>query len=288
MQAPFKPLRLLRRAAGLALLGLAALAPLAHASAITPPTPESPNAGEIESAYVIALVVFIAIVVVVNAALIIAALRFRARRDRQVKRTPRRRRGQFSAGAVLTVIAAALFTIGAVFTERTSDVDPSGPDGLQAASTRTAQVGISPPAEDAEPLTIAVSGQQWIWRFGYPDGTFSYYELVVPVDTTVILELASTDVLHRWWVPALGGKFDAVPGQANRTWFKAEREGTFEGQSAAFSGPGYATMRARVRVVGSTEYKAWLGRQAAEIQAAQEAVQRQVETGSVPGLEAIE
>ena len=52
------------------------------------------------------------------------------------------------------------------------------------------------------PLQIQASGQQWLWRYEYPDGeTFSYYELVVPVDTAVIVNLASTDVVHRWFVP---------------------------------------------------------------------------------------
>ena len=282
------PFRLLIRAAALGLLGLAILAPIAHGQAITPPTPESPNAGDIESAYLIALVVFILIVVVVNVGLILPAIRSRGRRRVSAARAPRRRICQLRAGTGLGLLAAALFTVGVVFTERASEVDPAGPAGLKAAAGRTAQVGIAPPTDAGEPLTIEVSGQQWIWRYDYPDGIFSYYELVVPVDTPVILELASTDVLHSWWVPALGGKFEANPGKTNRTWFKAEREGTFDGQSAAFSGPGYASMRARVRVVNTTEYNAWLTRQAADIQSAQEAVQEQVETGTVPGLDALE
>ena len=288
LPGPIKVLRLFSRAIALAVIGAAVAAPLAHGQALTPPTPESPNASEIETSYLIALVVFIVIVVVVNLALILPAVRSRARRSNTVEPTRRRRGGQRRAGTALTVLAAALFTVGVVFTERASEVDPSGPDGLQAAAVRTAQVGIEPPVGDTEPLTIEVSGQQWLWRYVYPDGTFSFYELVVPVDTTVVLELTSTDVLHSWWVPSLGGKFEVSPGQTNRTWFKADREGTFDGQSAAFSGPGYASMRARVRAVSTSEYNAWLSRQAADIQTAQEAVQEQVETGSVPGLGALE
>ena len=60
----------------------------------------------------------------------------------------------------------------------------------------------STPSSQA-PLVIRACGQQWIWRYEYPDGTYSYYELVVPVDTAVILHLCSTDVVHRWWVPGL-------------------------------------------------------------------------------------
>ena len=64
---------------------------------------------------------------------------------------------------------------------------------------------------------IDAIAQQWLWRFEYPGGTpghrtFTYGELVVPVDTPVILDITSTDVLHSWWVPALGGQVQATPG----------------------------------------------------------------------------
>jgi cytochrome c oxidase subunit II len=152
---------------------------------------------------------------------------------------------------------------------------------------RVAQRGLELPAGEDEPLRIKAAGQQWVWRYKYPDGTFSFYELVVPVDTAVVVEIDSIDVVHRWWVPSLGGKFDAVPGRINRAWFRADEEGVFEGQSAAFSGTGYSTMRTAVRVVSAAEYQAWLEQQAADIQAAQEQVQAEVvargATGTPPG-----
>ena len=90
-------------------------------------------------------------------------------------------------------------------------------------------------------------------------------------------ELGSTDVVHRWWVPGLGGKFDAVPGQSNQTWFKAADTGVFDGQSYALLGASYAVMRTRVRVVSVEEYEAWLDEQAAGIQEAETLVQEQIE-----------
>ncbi|MGI9558024.1 MAG: cytochrome c oxidase subunit II [Solirubrobacterales bacterium] len=290
MPRPTKPLRIVLRALLLAGLLVALAAPLAHGSAITPPTPESPNASDIESSYLVTLIVFIIVVVLVNAALVYAAVRFRARGRNDSRPRPARRRSPLKVSSVLAVVAGALFAVGVVFAERASDVESSGPDGLQASSARTAQLDIAPPVADATPLTIQVSGQQWLWRYAYPDenNTFSFYELVVPVDTTVILELTSTDVVHTWWVPALGGKFQVEPGQTSRTWFKAEREGVFDGQSAQFSGPGYASMRARVRVVSPTDYNAWLSQQSQNISEAQAAVQEQVASGNVPGLGALE
>jgi cytochrome c oxidase subunit 2 len=271
------PKRLIPLAVTLAALVLAALPAIAHAVPLAPEDGASPNADDTTAIYWVMLFVAAVIVVAVNLALVAAVVRFRARRGREATRVRAGRGVHARVAALLAVVAVAIFVVGVIFTSQVRDVEPSGPEGLQAASSRTAQLGVSPPAGDGQPLSILVSGQQWLWRYEYPDGTFSYYELVVPVDTTVMLELDSTDVVHRWWVPALGGKFDATPGRDNQTWFKAEEEGVYEGHSAQFSGPGYATMRARVRVVSVSEYEAWLDQQKADIQDAQEAVQERVQ-----------
>ena len=260
----------------LGLLGLAAAAPVAGAIPLAPESPNSPNADDLRNAYGAMLVIAIVAGAAINAGLIFAVLRFRANRDREPARVVGAGRIQLRVGTLLGAIALAIFVFGVAFAVKARDLEASGPEGLEASSMRFAQLGLEPPSGGGEPLEIEVSGQQWLWRYEYPDGTFSYYDLVVPVDTTVVLTIVSTDVTHRWWVPALGGKFDAVPGRANETWFKAEEEGDYLGQSAQFSGPAYPTMRARVTVVSATEYQAWLDEQKAGIQEAQEAVQRQI------------
>jgi cytochrome c oxidase subunit 2 len=106
----------------------------------------------------------------------------------------------------------------------------------------------------------------------------------VPVDTAVVLHLDSTDLIHRWSIPALGGAFDAVPGSENQTWFRADETGTYEGRSTAFSGPGYNAMRAKVTVLEPTEYEAWLTEQASAIRSAQDSVQEAVDEGTAPGV----
>jgi cytochrome c oxidase subunit 2 len=257
-------------------------------SVLTPESPASPNTDEMQAAYVVMLVVAVAIGVAINAALVVAAVRFRARRGRTaVRRTVGRRTiPRLSAG--LGALALAVFLLGVVYTESAREAEPSGPAGLQAASARLAQTSIAPPpvAEGVETLTINAIGQQWLWRYEYPpresqDQTFapvfSYYELVVPVDTTVILNITSTDVLHRWSVPALAGEVDAVPGQVTTAWFKAEEEGSYEGRSYAFSGPAYPTMRTRVSVVRPEEYESFLTTQERDIQEAQGFVQQRAE-----------
>jgi cytochrome c oxidase subunit 2 len=266
-------------AAWIAAVGSAVAPSAAGAVPVAPESPQSPNADDITTVYWVMIVIGGLIAVAINAVLIAAVVRFRAARGRTAARTRAGRGVQARAAAGLWVVAAAVLVLGIVYTVQARDVAPGGPEGLQASSSRTAQLGLETPPGDVEPLEVLVSGQQWVWRFEYPDGTFSYYELVVPVDTPVILRLESTDVVHRWWIPALGGKFDAVPGTVNETWFRADEEGTYEGQSAAYSGPSYPTMRARVKVVSATDYQSWLDQQAADIQEAQEFVQERVQGG---------
>ena len=79
--------------------------------------------------------------------------------------------------------------------------------------------------------------------------------------TTVTLRIRAQDVQHSWWIPALGGKFDAVPGYTNFTWFKAKRLGTYTGQCAELCGRNHANMTARVTVVSPAAYQAWFARQ---------------------------
>ena len=91
----------------------------------------------------------------------------------------------------------------------------------------------------------------------------------MPVNTTVTLKVYSSDVIHSWWVPKLGGKVDAVPGHVNETWFRAEEEGTYEGTCAELCGEGHADMRTRVVVLPADEYEAWAEQQTADIKEAQ-------------------
>ena len=82
-------------------------------------------------------------------------------------------------------------------------------------------------------------------------------ELHAPVNRAVQVDIHSQDVDHSWWIPALGGKFDAIPGNPTKTWFKADQVGTYRGQCGEFCGVYHAAMQrkrgraepARVRVV---------------------------------------
>ncbi len=264
---------------------LALMPATALAGTLTPDSPASPNADDTQLAYIVMVVLATVIALAMIAGLIgavrgrgsskgAAATREEARRTRGTSAIQRR------VGGALSVLVLIVFIFGIVLTEDARKVEATGTDGLA-----TAQVNLDLP-EGGKPLEIEVSGQQWLWRYEYPDGTFSYEKLVVPVDTEVVLNVISTDILHRWWVPALGPQVDAVPGQMNHTWFKADEEGTYDGRSTQFSGPSYAQMRAQVEVVSPSEYEGWLAQQAADIKDAQDKVKELVLRGVAPGQSA--
>ena len=243
---------------------------------LSPQSAHSPSADDINTLYWVMLAIGIVLLLAINGALLAMIMRFRSARGREPRRLVVRRPIQVGTAAAFGVLVVVAFVLGVVVTHDAKKVEASGPDGLQATSSLTAQRGLNLPVTSASnaPLEIKACGQQWIWRYEYPDGTYSYYELVVPVDTAVILHLCSTDVVHRWWVPGLSGKFDATPGESNNTWFKADEEGVFDGASYAFSGASYAVMRTRVRVVDVPTYQSWLEQQGKDIQEAQTFVQQ--------------
>lgn len=295
---PTRPsIRIWRRSCAVALVVLASSAVPAQASIFGPPQAHSPNAGDIRTTYWVMLIVIALIAVVALGALLVAATRFQERRE-EPRRTSAGRGAIARVGLGLGVVALAIFIFGIVMTDKVRKIEPSGPAGLQASASTFAQVGADgiPSVTEAQvqatenasgknpsapgspnpagPLQIQAVGQQWLWRFEYPGGrqgarTFSYGELVVPVDTAVVLNVTSTDVLHSWFVPALGGQLDAVPGLVNRTWFKADRTGVYRGNSTVFSGTNYPAMRADVRVVTPAEYQGFLDQQAKDLKSAQ-------------------
>jgi heme/copper-type cytochrome/quinol oxidase subunit 2 len=243
---------------------------------IGPHAAHSPNADDMNTLYWVMLVLGLVLLVGINLAVIGLVMRFRSARGREPRRLVVRRAAQFGTAGVFALIVLATFVVGVIQTHDAKKVEASGPNGLHATSSLTAQRSLDLPvtSQSTAPLQIQACGQQWIWRYQYPDGTYSYYELVVPVDTAVILHLCSTDVVHRWWVPGLSPKMDATPGSSNSTWFKADETGVYDGASYAYSGASYAVMRTSVRVVDVPTYQAWLEQQAAGIQEAQSFVQQ--------------
>jgi cytochrome c oxidase subunit 2 len=112
-------------------------------------------------------------------------------------------------------------------------------------------------------IPVTVEGHQFYWQFDYPGGARSINTLYVPVGAVVDLKVIATDVIHSWWIPALGGKIQAIPGHPNHTWFMAEKAGTYEGQCAELCGVYHAAMTGRVVAESQADYDAYVGSQAA-------------------------
>jgi len=131
--------------------------------------------------------------------------------------------------------------------------------------------------KDFQPVTtydfeIAVSGHQFGWSYTYPEGFTVHQEgtlagdvtpFVVPVNKLIRLRLQGTDVIHSWWVPAISGKTDAVPGYDNFTWLKIDTVGTWRGECAELCGAGHSTMQIIVQSMSQYDYERWVRQQLA-------------------------
>jgi cytochrome c oxidase subunit 2 len=246
----------------------------------TPQSGGSPNANEISSLYKIALYIALVIFVLVEGGLAYALVKFRARKGAvaaQIRGNTRLEVGWTVAASVILLALAVL-----TFAKLSSIQDPanSSPGGDKLAGSSGPLYASSerklPP--NGKSLNIQVIGRQYIWQFIYPgasepDGLgapYSYEQLEVPTNTTVTLDIVSADVVHSWWIPALGGKFQAVPGYHNYTWFKVEKPGVYRGQCAILCGRGHARMIATVKAVPPAQFDQWLSYQKTLIQEANE------------------
>ena len=150
-------------------------------------------------------------------------------------------------------------------------------------------------------MTLKVTGHQWKWRYEYledgvdffsalaPESREAIYgdpssrehyllevdhEVVLPVGRKVRILLTADDVIHAWWVPALGMKKDAIPGFINELWTRIDEPGVYRGQCAELCGKDHGYMPIVVRAVPEEEYVAWLGERHAEQEMVARAAER--------------
>lgn len=196
---------------------------------------------------------------------------------------------------VVAIIAGAV--VGGVVVRRHREADPSkggviesrGGVGWVYAATGVSTLVLllfigwtlvtmaqsGPPAGPA--LTVDVSARQWWWSFGYAasagePGFTTANEIHIPVGQPVRFLLSSPDVIHSFWVPALGGKTDVVPGRVNETWLEADKPGVYRGQCAEYCGEEHAEMALRVIAESPPDFAAWRQKQAAPAAATGSAV----------------
>ncbi len=148
-------------------------------------------------------------------------------------------------------------------------------------------------------MTIKVTGYQWLWKYEYmadkPGDVVSFTSrldrksdqirqsgvdartanhphylldvdnaLVLPTDTKIRFLITADDVIHAWWVPALGWKQDAIPGLINEAWTEIKKPGVYRGQCAELCGKDHAFMPIVVKAVPKAEYAQWLAAQRAK------------------------
>ncbi len=112
------------------------------------------------------------------------------------------------------------------------------------------------PKEEA--LQVKVTAHQFWWEFEYPDlGVATAQDLVLPVGKKVQFQVTSADVMHAFWIPALGGKIDTNPGQENKIWLQADKTGIFYGKCAELCGASHALMDFKVEVMDQTAFDSW-------------------------------
>ncbi len=235
-----------RRKLALAVLLALVLVPAAAATngGIAPQGPKSPNAEGIRELYWVILGITGAIFVLVEGALIVFVIRFRSRgrgRDVEGPQIHGSTRLELMWTAVPVVILALIATF--VFYKL---------PGIKNV----------PSASAGDRLNVKVEGRQFYWNFIYPNGVVQVNRMRVPAGRVVTLDITSPDVDHSWWVPSLGGKFDAIPGKTNHTWFETEGPGSFRGQCGEFCGLQHAEMKTVVEALPAGEFVQWLNQEA--------------------------
>lgn len=134
-------------------------------------------------------------------------------------------------------------------------------------------------AQDPE-MTLKVTAHQWYWSYNYPDhGDFGFDSvpvaseelqpgqprlltvdnpIVLPVGTNIQVLVGTDDVIHNWAVPSLGLKTDAVPGRANETWVRIDKEGTYYGMCSELCGVNHYYMPIQIQAVSKEKFAEWV------------------------------
>ncbi len=232
--------RLVSGLSAVLLVALVAAAGAAAGNGLSPVQPESPNAEAIRSTYWVILIVTGVIFVLVETALLVFIIRFRRGKRGRDQEAPQIHGATKLETSFTIVPVLILFGIMAV------------------VFVKLPTIKDVPSAHAANELKIKVVGHQYYWEFQYPNGQVAMQHMVVPINRVVTLDVVSSDVAHSWWVPALGGKIDAIPGRTNHTWFKAEKLGKYEARCAELCGLEHAHMIGYVDVVRPNEYASFL------------------------------
>jgi cytochrome c oxidase subunit II len=205
----------------------------------------SPNAHRVHTAFIVVSIFTGIIFVGIEAALVLFIVKYRRGKRPRTAEGPQIH-GSTRLEIVWTVVPVVILAvIGTfIFLELPSITD-------------------APKAAAADETSVQVSGRQFYWQFTYPNGAISIDTLVAPADEVVNERISAPtwDVIHSWWVPDFGGKYDAIPGKVNKTWFKAPA-GVYAASCYELCGIQHAAMHAKVKVVPRAAYDAFIAQRA--------------------------
>jgi cytochrome c oxidase subunit 2 len=213
------------------------------------PNPVSPNGQGIYNTYIGISLVAIVVFLGYEAALLWVVIRYRRRRQ-PAGYVPPQVHGHTGLEVVWTTIPLiiVLAIAGYSFIELQKDFQPI----------------------TGEQMNVTVKGHQFGWEYDYDNGVVVHQEgsltsdvppFVVPTHTLVKLRFQTIDVIHSWWVPAISGKTDAVPGYDNFSWLKIDQVGSWRGECAELCGAGHSTMQIIVQAMDRSDFDAWVAKQ---------------------------
>jgi len=202
--------------------------------------PASPQAAAISNLFVGTLIFLSAILILVSFLVIYAVIRYR---DRPGAPDPEQKFGSRKLEITWTVVPILSLVVLSGFMVR-------------------AMSASDPPTAEAKP-DLRIVAHQWWWEIIYlKSGVTTANEIHIPVGKRLLVDFRSVDVIHDFWVPALGRKIDIIPGHPNRLWIEADNGGTYLGACAEFCGNEHAWMRIMVIADSPDDFAAWVKQQA--------------------------
>ncbi|HKY16524.1 MAG TPA: cytochrome c oxidase subunit II [Microthrixaceae bacterium] len=210
--------------------------------------PQGPQAQEIQDLIIPVFIVAGIVFVLVEGAVLFLALRFRRRKHHEDGNDePVQIHGNSRLEWTWTIGPAVILAVLAVFNIRTLwNLEDAQADATQH---------------------IEVVGQQWWWEFRYDvdnDGKFDIItanQMVMPTGVTIGLRIRSNDVIHSFWIPALNGKKDAVPGRIHGLAITADKPGIYQGQCTEYCGLSHGYMRMEVKALAPDDFDEWVDNQ---------------------------
>jgi len=186
------------------------------------------------------------------------------------------------AGIIFILVEVGIVWLATRFRRNKSDVDGTGEPTQLHGNTKLEIGWTVVPAlllavlavpnvnailsmDDAtDPIDITVIGQQWWWEYRYDlnqDGApdiITATEAAIPVGRDVRFKIQSNDVIHSFWIPALAGKMDAVPGRTHERVMQASEVGLYQGQCTEYCGLSHGVMRMQVKALSEADYETWI------------------------------